>query len=95
MEYAGLLVLFDPEDIKWRRNLAEKYQVAGDFTHALEERQKLLTMNDQPEIKDWLAMADTAIQAGSIEKALDACNAVLAAEPNNDLALAYLGKALY
>ena len=94
VEYAGLLVLFDPEDIKWRRNLAEKYQIAGDFTHALEERQKLLTLNDQPELNDWLAMADTAIQAGSIEKALDACNAVLAAEPSNDLALAYLGKAL-
>ncbi len=94
VEYAGLLVLFDPENIKWRRNLAEKYQIAGDFDHALEERQKLLTLNDQPEIKDWLAMADTAIQAGKLEKALDACNAVLAAEPNNDLALSYLGKAL-
>ena len=95
VEYAGLLVLFDPENIKWRRNLAEKYQAAGDLNHALEERQKLLTMSDQPEIKDWLAMAETALQAGSVEKALDACNAVLAAQPNNDLALAYLGKALY
>ncbi len=94
VEYAGLLVLFNPEDIKWHRNLAEKYQIAGDYAHALEERQELLTLNNQPEVKDWLAMADTAIQAGNIEKALDACNAVLAAEPNNDLALAYLGKAL-
>lgn len=94
VEYAGLLVLFDPENIKWRRNLAEKYQAAGDLNRALEERQKLLTLTDQPDIKDWLLVADTAIQAGSLDKALDACNAVLAAEPENDLALAYLGKAL-
>jgi tetratricopeptide (TPR) repeat protein len=94
VEFAGLLVLFDPENIKWRRNLAEKYQAAGDFDHALEERQKLLTLNDLPDIKDWLALADTSIQAGNMEKAFDACNAILAAEPENDLALAYLGKAL-
>ena len=94
VEYAGLLVLFDPESIKWRRNLADKYLAAGDPQHALEERQKLLTLKDQPDIKDWLAMADTALQAGRVDKALDACNAVLAAEPENDLALAYLGKSL-
>lgn len=94
VEYASLLVLLDPENLAWRRLLAEQYSLNGDLVLAMEEQQDILAKDPLPEISDWLKMADLAIRAGNQEKAKDACNAVLAAEPENALALGYLGKLL-
>ena len=93
VEYAGLLVLLEPENMTWRRQLAEQYALNGDLDFALEEQQEILASNQLPDVGDWVRMADLALRAGDVTKALDACNAVLAAEPENALALGFLGRA--
>ncbi len=93
VEYAGLLVLLEPENLNWGRLLVEQYSLNGDLLLAMDEQQDILARNALPEIGDWLTMADLALKAGNLEKAMDACNAVLAAEPENALALGHLGKA--
>ena len=88
------LTILQPQDLQQRRLLAGLFEQIPDWEKALGERERILTLVNQPTTGDMLAVANCALQAGKYTRAGEVCRDAIEREPENGLAHALMGEAL-
>ncbi len=89
---AYLAVSLAPTQVEYRRMLAEALESVQDWEKCLDERDQVIHLVGTGHTPDLLALASSAVKAQRPEKAIDACNTVLAQNPDEGLAHTYLGE---
>ncbi len=92
VNYRLRAILSDPDQPENLRKLAELWEDRGEWQSAVEERQKVIQLNDSPEVEDELALAGCAISAGEFGLANSVCEKILTSDPEHGMAFAFLGK---
>ncbi len=90
---AHLAVSASPDRQDLQLNLAESFEINGDWTAALNQRSRIIETHDAPPESDLLSLARCAIFAGQPESATEVCQHLLQHDENNAEAMVILGKA--
>lgn len=84
----------EPSRLDLRRDLTERLELAGEWQPALEERRSLNEKLASTSIDDLHALSECAMNAGQPYMCLQVCQQILEQEPEDGIALAWLGEAL-
>lgn len=91
-EYAQLNLLINQNNPECHRQIAGLFEKQENWEKAFTERQKVLQFNKEPDIQDWIALAQDAYKVKQSSLALEACEIVLNIDKNNQKAHALMGK---
>jgi tetratricopeptide (TPR) repeat protein len=93
IQAAHLAVAIQPTLLEPRRRLAYFLEAAGHWSHAMHERETILTRQESPGLEDTYQFASTAIKAGYPQKAVGICQKILQSDPDDPTAHRLLGDA--
>jgi tetratricopeptide (TPR) repeat protein len=93
VQAAHLAVAIQPTSLEARRRLALFLEVAGHWSHAMQERETIMTRQQSPGIEDVYKYASTAIKAGHPQKAVGICQKIIQSDQNDPEAHHLLGEA--
>ncbi len=94
LEASHLAAALAPERSDYRRSLAKALQASGNAQDAMTEWHTVIDREETPSIEDLIALAETAVACGDLQKTIEACQQALALNVTNGAAHALLGKAL-
>ncbi len=94
LQYAHLAAALAPERTDLRRNLALALQNNRQSTEAFSEWNAVLEIEKQPNVSDWLSLAEMALASGHADETIRACQHALDLQPANAFAHALMGRAV-
>jgi tetratricopeptide (TPR) repeat protein len=94
-EAIELAVLYAPDRMDLRYQLAETLESAGDWAGALQERTTILERVEVPSALELRALANCALHTGEFQLAADVCQQALQIDAADGLAFALLGQAQF
>lgn len=92
--FTETIVLLDPHATPARRELARLLENQEKWAQALDHRRQILHEDETTKPEDQIALANCAIQANEPQAAIEACDQLLATEPDNGIAHTLKGQAL-
>lgn len=91
---AQIVVALEPNEPAWRRTLASRWGLSGEWEKAYAEWQRVLSLLPGESVDDKISCANAACQAGKPAEAVDLCESILSEDPNHGGAMVLLGQAL-
>jgi tetratricopeptide (TPR) repeat protein len=88
------LLLEEPENPEWHRQMAEVMTGIGDPSRALYERQTVMRLAAEPGLEDWLSLACAAERGNDPSLVVRACQEILFQDASHGGANALVGRAL-
>jgi tetratricopeptide (TPR) repeat protein len=86
------LDLIEPDEISHKRTLAELYTQAERWQEAYTISQKIIKIENEPDIEDLVRFAKSAMKTDRVDIAISICQNILQHAPNNTKALVLLGE---
>lgn len=93
-QYAHLAVAGSPNDNQYCRTLSECLEANCDWNTALQERRRLISRLNSPELVDYHKLAICAVNAGLPQIAIKTCQEAISLNENDGIAYAIWGKAI-
>ena len=89
---AHFAVALQPNNITLRRNLAKMLETSKAWPQALEEREKIIALQENSNLSDSKRLAECALQAHKPERATEICQKIIRENPDDGEIYLILGK---
>lgn len=92
--YSEMVVLLQPQNLVFRRELARLLEDQKQWTRALQQRRFIFDNEENPKEDDQTGLANCAIKADEPNLAIGICDSLLASRPDHGIAHTLKGQAL-